>query len=539
MYPESFPAPQVTLRDATFCRSELKAFAELLRISQHDFHGFQDVEEVEEEVLRAVNSFNSLSDAVGYEPVDVNQVNALIIDSVRKDWFKKARTHKHGILKLDQCIYPMVQIEPQRYILPNKDSLVKGAVPNDIQDGLLLIGKNSSAVLRFGRKISSLDGEVMQLSPEEIEFIGNMHVNWVNRIIGEEETITVLEVSHNTSSRNLVMYKQKSDLYAKTCLKPVPETITRPSKFNTEGLSDIILTYFILGSELHHVDSNAAIARTVELADKAVSAQQEGQVSDLNPSVYFRGLEDLASANKGFCAYLLAISDRSRRAELPPAWSPTVNEKTLPPSDYYLASYDESQITIRHQWPWATYFTFGIGAAAVITLAVVKAKAFLQELPDYITLFIFLLLGTTATVHNIWYAQWPLHDAVRGIVTSNNTEKLERFLGKEKFVRTIMSIKRPDVVFDDHKSCLLAPARKGKVILHRMIKYGEVRKYGVSILFNNYFEPVFTKGNVFREVTIQNEVVHVGAVIPAQDLISREVPADYEIGLDLGSEENV
>ncbi len=66
-----------------------------------------------------------------------------------------------------------------------------------------------------------------------------------------------------------------------------------------------------------------------------------------------------------------------------------------------------------------------------------------------------------------------------------------------------------------------------------------MRKYGVSILFNNYFEPVFRRGDVFREVTIENEVVHVGAVIPAQDLISREVPSDYEIGLDLGSEANV
>ncbi len=60
-------------------------------------------------------------------------------------------------------------------------------------------------------------------------------------------------------------------------------------------------------------------------------------------------------------------------------------------------------------------------------------------------MFIFLLVGTVAAVHNMWYSQWPLHDAVRGTVTSNNTEKLEKFLGKEKFVHTIMSIKRPDV----------------------------------------------------------------------------------------------
>ncbi len=44
---------------------------------------------------------------------------------------------------------------------------------------------------------------------------------------------------------------------------------------------------------------------------------------------------------------------------------------------------------------------------------------------------------------------------------------------------------------------------------------------------------------MLREVTIGSEVVHVGAVIPAQDHISREVPSEYEIGLDLGSEANV
>ncbi len=315
-------------------------------------------------------------------------------------------------------------------------------------------------------------------------------------------------------------------------------TITNPSKFNCDGLADIILTYFILGTELNRIDTASTIARTVELADAAITAQNKGHVADINPSVYLRGIEGLTAPNKGFCAYLLAATDRSRRSQVLPKWYPTISEKILPLSDYYLASYDESQITIRHQWPWPTISTFIIGVVSVVTLVISKSQAILEAVPDYVTLFILLLLGTAAAVHNIWYSEWPLHDAVRGIVTSNNTEKLEKFLGK-KFVRTIMSIKRPDVVFDDHKSCLLAPVRKGKVILHRMIKYGEVRKHSVSILFNNYFEPVFRRGDVFREVIIQNKVAHVGAVIPAQDLISREVPSDYEIGLDLGSEANV
>ncbi len=214
-------------------------------------------------------------------------------------------------------------------------------------------------------------------------------------------------------------------------------------------------------------------------------------------------------------------------------------EKILPPSDYYLASYDESHITIRHQWPWATILTFILGVLGAVSFRLLELKIIQSTVPYYATLCILVLLGTVATVHNIWYTQWPLYDAIRGIVTTNNTDILERFLGTEKFVHTIMSMKRPDVVFDDHNSCLLAPVRKGKVLLHRMIKYGEVRKHGVSILFNNFFEPVFRSGDVFREVTVQKEVVHVGAVIPAQDLISREVPSDYEIGLDLETDINV
>ncbi len=58
-----------------------------------------------------------------------------------------------------------------------------------------------------------MEGEVIQLSPEEIEFIGFMHVNWVNRVIGNDETITVLVLSNNTASRNVVMAEEKKALF--------------------------------------------------------------------------------------------------------------------------------------------------------------------------------------------------------------------------------------------------------------------------------------------------------------------------------------
>ncbi len=79
----------------------------------------------------------------------------------------------------------------------------------------------TSAVLSFGRKISCLDGEVIQPSQEEIEFIGSMHVNWVNLVIGDDESITVLGVSHNTSSRNVVMVEEKTGIFKNTCFAPV------------------------------------------------------------------------------------------------------------------------------------------------------------------------------------------------------------------------------------------------------------------------------------------------------------------------------
>ncbi len=156
----------------------------------------------------------------------------------------------------------------------------------------------------------------------------------------------------------------------------------------------------------------------------------------------------------------------------------------------------------------------------MVSFILFESEMIQRAVSDYVTLCVILLLGKTAAVHKIWCAQWPLHDAVRGIVTSNNTDILERFLGKEKFVRTFMRIKRPYIVSDDQKSCLLAPVRKGKVLLHRTIKYCEVRKHAVSMLFNNCFEPVFWKGGVFRDVTVQNEVFRIGEGIPAQDLIS-------------------
>ncbi len=95
----------ISLRDTEHCRCELKAFAELLRLQQHDLHSFQIVEELEDEVARAVTAFNSLSDNMGYEPVNVNQVNTTILNSLKKDWFKKVRTHEHGILKLDRSVF--------------------------------------------------------------------------------------------------------------------------------------------------------------------------------------------------------------------------------------------------------------------------------------------------------------------------------------------------------------------------------------------------------------------------------------------------
>ncbi len=141
------------------------------------------------------------------------------------------RTHEHGIVKLDRCVFPLVQIEPQRYLVPNKVSLEKETVRNVIRDGRLTIGSNSSAVVQYGQKIGSMEGEVIQLSPEEIEFIGFMHVNWVNRVIGTDETITVLAVSNNTASRNVVMGRREEVLFKNSCLAPVSGSITDPSKF--------------------------------------------------------------------------------------------------------------------------------------------------------------------------------------------------------------------------------------------------------------------------------------------------------------------
>ncbi len=193
---------------------------------------------------------------------------------------------------------------------------------NPIHDGRLIIGCNSSAVVRFGQKIGSLEGEVIQLSPEEIEFIGSMHVTWVNRVIGKEETITVLVLSNNTASRNVVMAEEKKALFKNSCLAPVSGSIRNPSKFNYEGLADIILTYFILGTELNRIDAASTVARTVELVDAAITAQNKGHVADINPSIYLRGIEGLTASNQGFSPYLLAVTDRSRRSKLLPKWCP-------------------------------------------------------------------------------------------------------------------------------------------------------------------------------------------------------------------------
>ncbi len=152
-----------SLRDAEYCRCKLKALAERLRLQQHDLHSLEIIEELEDEVVRAVNASNALSDYMAYYPVNVKRVNATVLNSLKKDWFRNLRTNENGILKLDRGVHPLVQIEPQRYLLPNKHSLTGGTFPNLIHDGRLTIECTSSTVVLFLCKKGSLEGAMMQL----------------------------------------------------------------------------------------------------------------------------------------------------------------------------------------------------------------------------------------------------------------------------------------------------------------------------------------------------------------------------------------
>ncbi len=66
----------------------MKAFAELLRLQQHDFHSFKIIEELEDEVFRAVRF--STPSLLAWA-MNVNKVNRTVLNSLKEGWLKKKR----------------------------------------------------------------------------------------------------------------------------------------------------------------------------------------------------------------------------------------------------------------------------------------------------------------------------------------------------------------------------------------------------------------------------------------------------------------
>lgn len=473
----------------------------------------------------------------------------------REGWLKEMRRQGYRILNVCSTGIAAVEVSRGRFYTYNCEQLCLSEPFHVVDDGVLRINGDGSAIFWGRTKIGDGAGTEIALDKHEIDFLVGKRVMFVSEVRKADRTYHVIET---TSEVDQSADEKYSDVKRELALrvnqaKPDVTDLVESDQHLSLLASNLMGSKlgrrvkeidlpFLLGivnceSKGHISDFNLRV-----LADRVGSAQAPGKlryasigsiaarVYDLSKVQYrtetwaiISGMHGCECETLPFVGPLRRVEGtRPRRgssrlagsfADVAESWSIF---RFLHPRHCRLISFSSREVCVGGAVPAWTI------AAAMIGIAVFGIATFLvanykrDSAVEVGALSITIVVGTPLLVHRIAYKGWAISDAVRFKVASDSSDVIEAAIGRGRMLSVLNQVQNPEQLFDGVNSCAFVQEGKGSFSIAQPFSFQEMQALGMSFVITpDLQEAVRNKGAV-RRLRVHQGLSHVAETLSFQ-----------------------
>lgn len=463
-------------------------------------------------------------------------------------WLREVRRHGYRILNVSTTGVAAIEVSRGRFYTYDCEQLCLTEPFHSIENGILRITAEASAIFWGRTKIGDAAETTIQLDTNELEFLQGKRVMFVSEVRKSDRTYHVIETTSEADASvddAYVDVKRELALRVRSAVPDVTDLVgsdTHLSLLASNLMSSSLAAHvreldlpMLLGiidceSQGHISDFNLRV-----LADRVGSALAPGKIRYASVGAIGARLYDLAKARErpgaldalqnaqtcdcpladfvGPMRRLDADADRDLLDDALPLEPTTLRRWRR--HECRLISYSSRDVTVGPAAPYVTIYTVVVGAVAFVAAMAVVVRYKPDSVIETAALGVTFLFGMPLLAHRIAYKGWNASDAVRGQIVCEKSDVLEAAIGWKRTLLVLDQVQNPAQLFDAVNSCGFVGQGMGSFSISRPITFEEMMALGMRfVLTPDLQEAVQHKGCTRALSVVENGVSHVGDTLP-------------------------